>query len=64
MKSLVNQLLQTGLLPHQIECSLFTIEEWLADHYPVMAVLYHKELMKELMLEIDRLNAEHTRHAA
>lgn len=49
MKDLIEQLHQQGLTSSQIDRAFFTIDEWLEENYPVLASLYHQEIVKAII---------------
>ena len=52
MKNLIQELHKHDLSPSQIQQAVFTIEDWLEEKYPIMASLYHKEIvLKEILLK-------------
>lgn len=63
MKSLMDQLKETGLSLPEIEQSLFVIEDWLDQHYPILSRLYQLEILKEVLYKRDDIRSE-TRNVA
>lgn len=55
MQSLVKSFQQSGLSIQQIEQSLLVIEHWLDEKFPVLAKVYHSEMLNKAMKEINEL---------
>ena len=53
MQSLVESFQQSGLSAEQMKKSLLVIEEWLDEKFPVLAKVYHSEMLNKAMKEID-----------
>lgn len=58
MKDLIDQLQQHGLASSQIDRAFFIIDEWLEENYPVLASLYHNEIIVKTLLNSESLTEE------
>ena len=47
MLILTKQLQDLGLSIYESEMTLFLIEDWLKDYYPILAQLYHVEILRK-----------------
>ncbi len=58
MKDLIEQLHQHGLTSYQIDRAFFTIDEWLEENYPVLASLFHNEIVIKNLINSESVSED------